>query len=240
MSGRRYKTEARPVTRTRLRRQVEGEAKLRHLLNALADGILIVDGRGVVRYANPAAESLFGRSCDELLGAEFGYPITAGRTAEVDVISGAGRAVAVEMRVVESEWEGEPALIASLRDITERKQAEEERARRLQEQIARTEAEAALRARDEFLAVTAHELKTPATRLRVVAQHALRRLERQGELTAEATAATLRTVDVETERLARLVVQLLDLTRIQDGTFRLNRSRVDLRLPVEKAVHLVR
>ena len=80
MSGRRYKTEARPVTRTRLRRQVEGEAKLRHLLNALADGILIVDGRGVVRYANPAAESLFGRSCDELLGAEFGYPITAGRT----------------------------------------------------------------------------------------------------------------------------------------------------------------
>lgn len=240
MSGRRARREAQAAPGRHLGRLAAGEANLRRLLNAIADGILIVDRHGVVRYANPAAEALFGRPRDELVGVEFGYPISAGRTTEVDVVRAAGSAAVVEMRVVESEWDGEPALIASLRDITERKQAEAERARRIREQIARAEAEAALRARDEFLSVTAHELKTPVTRLRVAIQQALRRLERRGELTPEAVAETLRTVDLETEHLARLVVQLLDLSRIQDGTFRLNRSRVDLRSLVEKAAKSVR
>lgn len=83
------------------------------------DGLIIVNSEGVVRFANPAAEALFGKKGEKLLGELFGSPLVAGETTEIDIIRRNGESVVAEMRVVELEWEGHTAHLASIRDITE-------------------------------------------------------------------------------------------------------------------------
>jgi PAS domain-containing protein len=114
------------IERKRAEKALQGsEARFRTLVEKSADGIVIVDQGGVVRFVNPAAEALFGRKANELVGEVLGFPVAAGETTELDIIrKGDGTAVA-EMRVVETRWEGENAYLASLHDVTERKQAEE-------------------------------------------------------------------------------------------------------------------
>jgi diguanylate cyclase (GGDEF)-like protein/PAS domain S-box-containing protein len=100
------------------------EARFRNLITSNVDGMIVIDASGAVRFANPAAEALFARSASELVGAPFGFPIIADETSEIEIVRGDGAVLLAEMRVVETEWEGNGALLASLRDCTARKQAE--------------------------------------------------------------------------------------------------------------------
>ena len=59
------------------------EANYRMLLERNADAIIVVDQDGVMRFVNPASETLFGREADRLLGEPFDFPVTAGETTEV-------------------------------------------------------------------------------------------------------------------------------------------------------------
>ncbi|MBN1259548.1 MAG: PAS domain S-box protein [Anaerolineae bacterium] len=94
-----------------------------------ADGVLIVDRAETIRFANPAAEALLGRSRAELRGQVFGFPVIDGDKTEIDLWRSDHTFVSVDMRVVELVWENEPSYLISLRDITERKHAEQALAR---------------------------------------------------------------------------------------------------------------
>ncbi|XXF78367.1 ATP-binding protein [Myxococcaceae bacterium GXIMD 01537] len=88
------------------------------------------------------------------------------------------------------------------------------------------------RTREEFLSVASHELRTPLTPLKGFAALTLQRLERSGDFAEHAwLLKALRSMARQTERLTRLVDDLLDTSRIQGGRFELERQRVDL-LPV--------
>ena len=104
-------------------------ARFRDVIERNADAQIVVTPDGMIRFANHAAERLFSRPAHQLVGSHFGFPVVGGETTEVELIS-RGAAVSAEMRVVRTEWEGERAYLASLRDITQRKHAEME-ARRL-------------------------------------------------------------------------------------------------------------
>ncbi|MDW8299890.1 MAG: PAS domain S-box protein [Anaerolineae bacterium] len=92
------------------------------LINRNADGMLVIDQDGVIRFANPAAAALFGR--DNLVSMPFGFPLLLGHMAEIDLFRADGRECVAEMRLVMTEWEGRPAYLATLRDVTERSLAE--------------------------------------------------------------------------------------------------------------------
>jgi signal transduction histidine kinase len=128
-----------------------GDGRLRTIIDHLADGVLIVSPAGTVRFANPAAGAMFGRAAEELRGADLGLPLDGGGAAEIDVVPRGGAPAVAELRVAEIEWEGEPAMLVSLRDTTERREAEEQRLRAEREEAARGEAESAAR-RAELLA----------------------------------------------------------------------------------------
>lgn len=101
------------------------EARFNNIVSISTDGIVIVDGYGVILFVNPTAESLFGRKAEKLLGEQFGFPVVANEITELDIANKEGKQLIAEMRVVVTEWEGEPAYLATLHDITAHKRAEE-------------------------------------------------------------------------------------------------------------------
>jgi signal transduction histidine kinase len=93
-------------------------------------------------------------------------------------------------------------------------------------------AEAAIQARDEFLSLAAHELRTPMTSLRGYTQLLLANVERRrevlDELDREYVPRALRTIDRQSRKLCSLIDQLLDLSRVQAGKLTLERELVNL------------
>ncbi|HVV42980.1 MAG TPA: response regulator [Nitrobacter sp.] len=95
------------------------------LIEKNADGIIVVDEDGVVLFANPAAEQLFARGAEELVGSPIGIPFLAGETTEITVHQPNGNPIATEIRAVATTWNHRPARMASLRDISVRKAMDE-------------------------------------------------------------------------------------------------------------------
>jgi two-component system cell cycle sensor histidine kinase/response regulator CckA len=106
--------------------QAGEQCALQHVLEQNADAVLVVRSGGDVSYANAAAETLFGRSRDALVGTEFGYPIVQGAPSEIDIFRAPGDQVTAEMRVVRTAWGGVPAAIVALRDVSEQRRLEEQ------------------------------------------------------------------------------------------------------------------
>jgi PAS domain S-box-containing protein len=96
----------------------------RSIVDKSADGIAVVDARNVVRFANPAAVEFFGRDGAAIVGEPFGHRIEPGCTADIEVERPHGQRLVAEVSAVSTEWEGAPATLCVLRDVTPRKQAE--------------------------------------------------------------------------------------------------------------------
>jgi HD-GYP domain-containing protein (c-di-GMP phosphodiesterase class II) len=105
------------------KRLKRSEARSRRIIENTADGIVILDKKGQVRFVNPSAEQLFDQKSDELIGKEFGYPMVSGKTSEIQIVRQGNGTATAEMRLVDMDWEGKEAYLATLRDITERKLA---------------------------------------------------------------------------------------------------------------------
>ena len=88
-----------------------------------ADGVVVVDAAGLVVFANPAAEKLFGRGAASLTGARFGFPLVTGESCHIDVVCD-GQVKVTEMRAAAIDWDGRPATRASLQDATGRRPAQ--------------------------------------------------------------------------------------------------------------------
>jgi excisionase family DNA binding protein len=127
------------------------------------------------------------------------------------------------------------------REVAERRRVEQQLHVALAaERAARSEVEAALRVREEFLSIASHELRTPITVLRAQAQLSLRRLERNGDLDPERVGHALRKMGSQADKLARLVSQLLDVSRLDGGKLQLELNTTNLAQLVDQVVAAAR
>jgi two-component system, cell cycle sensor histidine kinase and response regulator CckA len=117
------------VSQSKGKTLIDHEKHFRLLIHYIIDGVVLIGTDGLIRFTNPAADQLFQRTSEQLTGSPFGFPVTENRTTEIEISHEHGQSTPVEMRVVPIIWEGEPAYLASLRDVTERRKAEEERRR---------------------------------------------------------------------------------------------------------------
>lgn len=145
----------------------ESEARKSAIFEAALDCIITMDHRGRVTEFNPAAETTFGYSRSEAIGRQLAELIippefrqahydglaryvetregpVLGRRIEIEAVRADGSRFPVELAITPVDVSGPPLFTGYLRDITERKLAEEERARLLESnRVALAEAEAA-------------------------------------------------------------------------------------------------
>jgi len=124
----------------------------RALLDSNGEGMLVMDDKGAMRYANSAARNLLGSECTSTQDLPLCVPIDIHGVLEMEVARDNAPQAMVEVRATNVEWEGQAARLLTLHDITARKLAIEELERTRQEQ---------LRVKDEFLAHVSHELRSP-------------------------------------------------------------------------------
>ncbi len=183
----------------------DSKASFYNIIERSVDGIIVVNDKGILHFVNPAAANYLGHKAKELLGTMFGFPVMAGETTEIDIVSKNGKIITMEMRVAKAKWEREIVYVVSLRDVTEHKRMLVELKRLYQQQ---------LQIRDQFLSHISHEFRSP---LAVIHQFVTILLDGlAGDLSPkqhEYLDITLRNAN----QLRTMVNDLLEITRTQVG-----------------------
>lgn len=208
---------------------LETEQQLEKLIRDNPDGIIVVNERGRVEFVNPTALKLFDKSAAELIGEPLGFPVVNDDYIEVDLPQASGQNLVAQMRVSHIRWQGKNAYILSLRDITQIKQAEAERAKLLEE------AQAANRAKDQFLAILSHELRTPLNPIVGWSQ-----LLQSGTLSEAQIKKGADIIQRNAMLQSQLIEDILDISRIIRGKIELQAAPVKLSTIINNALDTVK
>ena len=206
-------------------------------LELLPDAVVVVDAEGRIAYANPAAERLARAGRDELAGRPMDDAVplrdSAGNpwwtcTERLRRLPGVRRVPVRELHLVAG---GEPSpvdLTASfLRDAG---------GRVVQAVCVLRDASARHRGdsqRGELISTLAHELRSPLTSVKGFTSTLLHRWERFSD---EQKREMLATVNMDADRVTRLIKELLDVSRIDAGRLELRRTEFDLAAMAEGIV----
>jgi PAS domain S-box-containing protein len=215
----------------------ESEERFRQLAENITSVFWISDPRqGKVLYVSPAYETIWGRPCQSLYDRpdsflEAVHASDRAKVLEAQQKQTRGQNIALEYRVVRPDgserwvWDrgfpildesGQVVRVAGIaEDVTKRKRAEAQ----LRE---------ADRRKDEFLAMLAHELRNPLAPI----ASALHLMTGQGETDVEDERAM---AERQVRHMARLIDDLMDVSRISRGKVVLRKERVDLKVLVNRA-----
>lgn len=234
-------------------------AKYLALVDTAVDPIVVINAVGTVQSFNPAAERTFGYTAAEVIGRNVkmlmgephhsrhdGYlrryletnePRIIGTGREVEGLRKDGSSFPLELSVGEWRANGKPFFTGIMRDITERKlaeqaltrerdraEAEKERAEaeKARAEAERDRAERAARSKTNFLAAASHDLRQPVQSL-IFQAHALGQ-----RITDPEVAPILGRLNESLDSLRSLLDGLLDMSRLEAGSVEPRIERVNL------------
>lgn len=221
----------------------ESEEKYRGLFESSNDGILLHDPKGWLIDANARVLNLLGYTREELLSLNMYHlcpPASIPKYRQaVEVLASKGfvsfeidfrdkhdTVFPVEVSSSLYNVNGTKLAQAIVRDATERKRQTEEMARANRAlETANEELQRLNRAKSDFVATASHEIRTPLTSIIALADAMLKP---DMHLSEQVRTKGLRTILKEGRRLGRMVSAMLDLSRIEKGTFQLSPTRVEL------------
>jgi PAS domain S-box-containing protein len=226
----------------------EARRRITDILESITDSYFSLDRDWRFTDINRSAEdAIFGRPRENLIGKVFWeeYPqaINSYFHMKYRQVMEERKAAHFEgaSKIVDKWFEVhtypcEDGICVYLRDITERKRAEQERERLLdRESAARKEAEVASRTKDEFLSTLSHELRTPRNAI-IGWAHLLLSRDLGPTETPQAVEAIRRNAQMQ----ARLIEDMLDVSRIITGKLGLDVQRVDPAAVIAAAVETVK
>jgi PAS domain S-box-containing protein len=194
--------------------QLLGEqTKMARIVDQTSDGIVTLSEDGVIHTWNNALESVTGYAASEMVGTSHIGLLRARDEAGADVwleswttLDHLPERLQIRAASGESHWlscsftragggeDGEQSLIVVARDVTAAHELE--------------------RLKDDFVAVVSHELRTPLVPIKGWASMLLQRGDR---MTAEQRRDALESIQAQAQRLERLVLNILDASRIEGG-----------------------
>src|ERR1700719_3067318 len=211
------------------------EHPYRVLVESMNEGAISLSREGTVLYCNSAFARMVGISLDQVMGHDVTeFVPSEDRDALKKLIKqGLDEAVRAEMTLLPSsgtclptqfslnpvDLEGNPSIGVIVTDLSERRRQEQ--------------AEAAVRMRDEFLAIASHELRTPLSTL-VLRLGLLERHAQAGDM--EQVKASVSRAKDQTDRMRRLVDRLIDLSQLARARLSLDLAPGDLGEIVKEAV----
>jgi PAS domain S-box-containing protein len=222
------------------------------IVESSEDAIISKDLNGIIISCNQGALRLFGYTREELIGKPMTTLIPAEhQSEEVEILSRIRRGERIEHFETIRQHKDGTLIAVSLtispvkdrsgriigaskiaRNISERKQSEQKLAASFQrEKGARELAEKANRAKDDFLASLSHELRTPLNPVLMLASDQAENAELSPE-----TRKHFEIIHKNIELEARLIDDLLDLTRITHGKMSLNERLVDASAVLREAI----
>lgn len=221
-----------------LQKTQESETRYKSVIENIVDGVILTDDSGNILSCNNKVYEIFGYRNTELAGqkvsllmppdeglhharymnnyAETGTARIIGVGREVKGMRKDGAIFPIELGISEVEVKGRKQFIGIIRDITERKKAEQSLI------DAREQAEAASHAKSEFLAMMSHELRTPLNGVIGMAN-----LMRDSDLDGD-QQEQLMVINDSSYALLSIIDDILDLTRMESGRFRINAEPFDL------------
>jgi len=213
------------------------------VVKGMDDPVVVLDPSRRIVELNLAAERLTGLREFEAAGAEASsafahWPELADRLDRIQgseesfVLDGPGPSPSpsvYDARISPLSQGGRPCgWVLALRDVTQLKRAEEDRARMLGEK-------AADRAKDRLIATLSHELRTPLTPILATVS-----AMREDPTTPEALLGVLEMIHRNVALEARLIDDLVDQTRVRRGQLRLEREVVDVHELIGHVVEIFR
>ncbi|MGI8741782.1 MAG: PAS domain S-box protein [Bryobacteraceae bacterium] len=231
----------------------ENEARKTAILESALDCIISIDQDSRILEFNPAAEKTFGYRRDDVLGQKLpeliippqyreghyhgmahylatGVGPVLGQRIEITGMRAGGAEFPVELAVSRIVADGPALFTATLRDITARKQAEQDL------QTAKAAAEAANRAKSSFLASMSHELRTP---LNAIIGYGEMLQEEVEDLGAKALIPDLQRIHSAGKHLLALINDVLDISKIEAGKMELFVEDFEVSTMVEEVVSTV-
>ena len=193
--------------------EVQGERdKLSTLFLHMTDGVAAFTTDGRLIHMNPAAEGLLGVRMEDNLGfdemfADLDMPNsdeTAMRSFLTSETTRFGRVLSITLAPY-GALDGEGGVIAVIHDITEQRRLDD--------------------ARREFVANVSHELRTPLTNIRSYTETLL---DAAGDIPLDTEKQFLGVISSESERMARIVTDLLTLSKLDYGRMVLRMTRFSL------------
>jgi PAS domain S-box-containing protein len=238
---------------------LESESRKAAILETAMDCIITIDDESRIIEFNPAAEKTFGYRKEQILGRpmpelimpaaqresyyrglkryrETGEGPVLRRRIEMTAVRADGSEFPIELSIVPHGSKAKPLFTSYLRDITERKQAEEQlRSAIVREQERAEQLREADRRKDEFLAMLAHELRNP-----LAAVSNSLRICRTANVEGDVLQWAQDVMQRQVELLTRLIDDLLDVSRITRGKINLRKEALPLELVIERAVEAAR
>lgn len=228
--------EMRQAVLNREQRIAASAIQLKTTIDTVIDALIVIDNHGLIQSINPAGCKLFAYKEDELIGKNVkilmpqpyhsehdGY-LSNYRQTKVPKIIGVGREITAcrsnkeefpaELSVNEMWIDGQQQFVGLVRDISERKRGE--------------------KAKAEFISVVSHELRTPLTSIR----GSLGLLV--GGVTGDLSTKAKTMLDIavrSTDRLIRLINDILDIEKMESGNVILKTKRIVVAEFLEQIIH---